>query len=283
MLKTPRRRLRPGLKQRRFRQRLVAYRESRGPRARRQIPRAAVPSFFTLMNLFCGFLSLTQAFESRFEYAAWLIILAGFFDVLDGLMARLTDGSSLFGIELDSLADIVSFGVAPAFLIYVFGLSTYGVPGVIVASLPAICGAARLAKYNVNYEERKSDFFEGLPIPGMAASVIAIILNAENIAFLTPVAPGRLPILIPVVVILSGLMLTNIAFDTIPTPSARYMRTHPMKTIRFVLSVVLLAVFRELGLIIVIYSYLAIGIGRAAYRFVWAVATSDPNLYEEDD
>ena len=76
MLKPAKRRLHPGLKQRRFRQRLVAYREAKGPRGRRQIPRAAVPSFFTLMNLFCGFLSLTLALESRFEYAAWLIILA---------------------------------------------------------------------------------------------------------------------------------------------------------------------------------------------------------------
>ncbi len=275
--------MRPGLKQRRFRQRLVAYRESRGPRVRRQIPRAAVPSFFTLMNLFCGFLSLTQALESRFEYAAWLIILAGFFDILDGMMARLTNGSSFFGIELDSLADIVSFGVAPSFLIFVFGLSTYGVPGVIVASLPAVCGAVRLAKYNVHYTGEKSDYFDGLPIPGMAAAIIAIILNAENLAFLTPVEPGRLPLLIPVVVILSGLMLTNVAFDTVPTPSARYMRTHPLKAVLSGLSIVLLAVFRELGLIIVLFSYLAIGVGRATYRFVWAVVKSDPNLYEEDD
>lgn len=275
--------MRPGLKQRRFRQRLVAYRESKGPRARRQIPRAAVPSFFTLMNLFCGFLSLTQALESRFEYAAWLIILAGFFDVLDGMMARLTNGSSLFGIELDSLADIVSFGVAPSFLIYVFGLSAYGVSGVIVASLPAVCGAVRLAKFNVNYTGGKSDYFEGLPIPGMASAIIAIILNAENLAFLTPVEPGRLPLLIPVVVILSGLMLTNVAFDTVPSPSARYMRTHPLKAVLSGLGVVLLAVFHELGLIIVIFSYLTIGVGRATYRFVWAVVKSDPDLYEADD
>ncbi len=281
MLKPAKRKLHPGLKQRRFRQRLVAYREARGPRVKRQIPRAAVPSFFTLMNLFCGFLSLTQAMESRFEYAAWLIILAGFFDILDGMMARLTDGSSLFGIELDSLADIVSFGVAPSFLIYVFGLSSYGFPGVIVASLPAICGAVRLAKYNVSYAGEKSDHFEGLPIPGMAAAIVAIILNAEYLEFLAPVEPGRLPLLIPVVVILSGLMLTNIAFDTVPKPSARYMRTHPMKAILYGLAVVLMAVFKELGLILVLFSYLVIGVGRAIYRFIRAVLASDPDLYTD--
>ncbi|MCH8122843.1 MAG: CDP-diacylglycerol--serine O-phosphatidyltransferase [Bacteroidetes bacterium] len=281
MLKPAKRRLHPGLKQRRFRQRLVAYREAKGPRGRRQIPRAAVPSFFTLMNLFCGFLSLTQAMEGRFEYAAWLIILAGFFDILDGMMARITDGSSLFGVELDSLADIVSFGVAPAFLIYVFGLSSYGIFGVIVASLPAVCGAVRLAKYNVAYTDVKFEHFEGLPIPGMAAAIIAIILNAENVGFLAPVEPGRLPLLIPVVVILSVLMLTNFAFDTVPKPSARYMRAHPLKAILYGLAVVLMVVFRELGLLAVLFSYLVIGIGRAIYRFVRAVLASDPDLYAD--
>jgi len=274
--------MRPGLKQRRFRQRLVAYRESRGPRRRRRIPRAAVPSFFTLMNLFCGFLSLTQALESRFEYAAWLIVLAGFFDILDGMMARLTQGQSLFGVELDSLADVVSFGVAPSFLIYVFGLSTYGVPGVLVASLPAICGAVRLAKFNVGFDGEKSEYFDGLPIPGQAAAVVAIILNMENLAFLDPAEPGRLPILIPIVAVLSGLMLTNISFDAPPTPTAGYMRRHPVKAVLYGTAVVLIVVLRELGLLIVLFSYLMIGVGRAIYRFVKAVLDASPEALADD-
>jgi CDP-diacylglycerol--serine O-phosphatidyltransferase len=275
--------MRPGIKQRRFRQRLVAYREARGPRRRRRIPRAAVPSFFTLMNLFCGFLSLTQVLDGRFEYAAWLIVLAGFFDIMDGMMARLTQGQSLFGVELDSLADVVSFGVAPSFLIYVFGLSEYGVPGVVVASLPAVCGAVRLAKFNVGFSGEKSEYFDGLPIPGQAAAVVAIILNMENLAFLDPVEPGRLPLLIPIVAVLSGLMLTNIAFDAPPTPTAEYMRRHPLKAVLFGVATVLIVVFRELGLLTVLFSYILIGIGRAIYRFVWAVlhAESSPATEEE--
>jgi len=235
------------------------------------------------MNLFCGFLSLTQILEGRFEYAAWLIVLAGFFDILDGMMARITQGQSLFGVELDSLADVVSFGVAPSFLIYVFGLSEYGIPGVVVASLAAICGAVRLAKFNVGFSGQKSEFFDGLPIPGQAAAVVAIILNMENLAFLDPVEPGRLPLLIPIVAVLSGLMLTNIAFDAPPAPTAEYMRRHPIKAVLFGVATVLIVVFRELGLLTVLFSYLLIGIGRAIYRFVLAVLNAESTPAVEDE
>jgi CDP-diacylglycerol--serine O-phosphatidyltransferase len=268
--------IKPGAKQRRFRRRLAAYRSTRVNRTRRRIPRSAVPSFFTLMNLFCGFLSVTRVIESDFESAAWLIVLAGFFDLLDGMMARLTNGTSLFGVELDSLADIVSFGVAPSLMIYVFGLSTYGIPGVIVSSLPAICGAVRLAKFNVSFEGKKSDYFDGLPIPAQAWGIVSIVLNAENVDMLTPIVPGRLPILIPVVVILSGLMLSTISFDSPPPPSARYMRGHPVKTVLLSIALVLILIYHELGLLIVLTSYIAIGMGRAVFKFVYAVVTAEP-------
>jgi CDP-diacylglycerol---serine O-phosphatidyltransferase len=268
-------RIRPGVKQRRFRQRLVAYRERRTPRARRRIPRAAVPSFFTLMNLFCGFLSLTQTLEGNFAFAAWLIVLAGFFDLLDGMMARLTNGDSLFGVELDSLSDVVSFGVAPAFLIYVFGLSEFGTLGVIVASLPAICGAVRLARFNVNLDGKKSDYFTGLPIPGQAAAIVAIVLNAGNLAFLDPAHSSRIAILIPTVVVLSGLMLTNVEFDSVPRPTAAYLRTHPVKSIMVLAGILTLIVFHELGLLVNMTVYLAMGVGRAILRFGRAVASTE--------
>lgn len=272
----------PGAKQKRIRGRIAAYRASRGDVPRRRIPRNAVPSFFTLMNLFCGFLSIIQILENDFISAAWLIILAGFFDLLDGMMARLTNGTSLFGVELDSLSDIVSFGVAPSLMMYVFGLSVYGIPGLIVSSLPAICGAVRLAKFNVSFDGDKSDHFDGLPIPAQAFAIVAIVLNSENLAFLEPLEPGRLPLLIPVVVVLSGLMLSTITFDSVPTPSAQYMRRHAVKAILFTGAAILLLVFRELGLLIVLSAYIFIGIGRAVYLFARAVASADPENFSPD-
>ncbi len=269
------RKIGPGVKQRRFRQRLVAYRERRSPRVRRRIPPSAVPSFFTLMNLFCGYLSLTQTLEHHFVSAAWLIVVAGFFDLLDGMMARLTNGDSLFGTELDSLSDIVSFGVAPAFLIYVFGLSSYGVLGLIVSSLPAVCGAVRLAKFNVEFDGTKSEYFKGLPIPVQAMAIVAIVLNANNLAFLDPASTSRLSVLIPTVVVVSGLMLTNVAFDSSPRPTAAYIREFPVKSALLFVGALMMIVFHELGLLIDLTGYLTIGIIRAVFRFGRSVVGQD--------
>jgi CDP-diacylglycerol---serine O-phosphatidyltransferase len=255
-----------GDKHRQFRKRLTAYRQARSAgRPRRQIPRAAVPSFFTLMNLFSGFLALIQVYEGRFEYAAWLIVLAAFFDVLDGMMARLTSSTSLFGIELDSLADIVSFGVAPAFLVYVFGLRELGMLGLVVAALPAICGAVRLARFNVNFMEEKKDFFVGLPIPGMAIMIVALILNFSSAEWFSRFSMGNLSVLVPVVILLSFLMISNIPFDAVPKPSTQYLRAHPRKASAYSLGFLLVIFLQQIGLLFVLSVYIVLNVGRAVY------------------
>lgn len=266
---------RPGLKQRRFRQRLSAYREVRARRPRRGIPRSAVPSFFTLMNLLSGFMAIIQVYEGNFVNAGWLIVLAGFFDALDGMMARLTNGTSLFGVELDSLSDIVSFGVAPSFLIYVFALEDFGTTGMIVASLPAICGAVRLARFNVGFDGEKKDYFTGLPIPVAAAVIVAVILNGDFVRTVLDQGSNH-RIFITSVIVLSGLMISNIPFDAIPRPNAAYMKLHPLKVVAFIVGVILLVMFREEGLLAVLLIYLAVGMGRALYQFAMAVWDADP-------
>ena len=266
-----RRRKQPGGKQRRLRERLGAYRDSRRGRPRRGIPRAAVPSFFTLMNLFSGFLALTQIHEGRFDYACWLIVLAGFFDALDGMMARLTNGTSLFGVELDSLADVVSFGVAPAYLVYVFGLREFDTLGVIVASLPAICGAVRLARFNVDFDGEKKDYFSGLPIPGQAAFIVALILNFNDAAWYSQGSPNGLSLLIPIVVLLAALMVSNVPFDAIPKPSPAYIRSHPYKSTAYGIGLLLVLFLQQIGLLIVLSVYVLYGIGRGIYDLVQAV------------
>lgn len=266
---------RPGLKQRRFRQRVSAYREVRARRPRRGIPRSAVPSFFTLMNLLAGFMAIIQVYEGNFVNAGWLIVLAGFFDALDGMMARLTNGTSLFGVELDSLSDIVSFGVAPSFLIYVFALEDFGTTGMIVAALPAICGAVRLARFNVGFDGIKKDYFTGLPIPVAAAVIVAVILNGDFVRVVLDQGSNH-RIFITSVIVLSGLMISNIPFDAIPRPNAAYMKLHPLKFVAFMVGAVLLVMFREAGLLAVLLLYLAVGIGRALYQFAMAVWDADP-------
>ena len=275
MRRSLRRRPRPGLKQRRFRQRLITYRDNRRRPALKGIPRAAVPSFFTLMNLFCGFLAIIQVSEGDLQKAAWLILLAAFFDMLDGMMARLTNGTSLFGMELDSLCDVVSFGVAPSFMIWSFGLNELGTTGVIVASLPALAGAIRLARFNVNYEGTKGAYFSGLPIPTTALVIVAIILNDALVREWVS-DRGDLNLILTTVIILAGLMVTNIPFDAPPKPTASYARTYPMQAIFSLVSVFSLILFREVALLFILLAYLAIGIGRAGWNLIIAIRDAEP-------
>jgi len=256
----------------RIRRRLSAFREARRRnRSDRPPPRVVVPSFFTLMNLLCGFLALTQVLEGAFVLSCWLIVLAGFFDLMDGMMARLTDADSPFGVQLDSLSDVVSFGVAPSFLVYGYALNTFGPLGMIVAALPALCGSVRLARYNVNTESDDKEGFEGLPIPGQAMAIVALILAAENSEWGAYLALDSLQVLLPIVVVLSGLMVSSIRFDAIPTPTVQYARAHPRKTAAYALAGLLIVGLQEFGLVVVLSVYIAYGIGQAAYQLMEAL------------
>lgn len=237
---------------------------------RSRISPVAVPSTFTLLNLLSGFYAIINASQGSFVAAAWLIAAAGLFDVLDGMMARLVNGTSEFGVELDSLADIVSFGVAPSFLLYEFGLSQLGLAGVVVAALPAICGSVRLARYNINFQVKK-DYFDGLPIPAQAATVVAFILVFHDRAYFEVLEGGQISALVTLVVVLSVLMISTVRFDAMPTPSPRFFREQPRKALALLIAILLLIFLREVGLFITILAYLAHGIGRA---LVWAFRTA---------
>lgn len=262
---------RRGQKQRRIRERLSAYRDSRRRDRPSRRPRVMVPSFFTLMNLFCGFLALTQIHEGALIAGCWLIVLAGFFDALDGMLARLTDASSPFGVELDSLSDVVSFGVAPAYLVWVFGLNEFGPVGLIVAALPALCGAVRLARYNVMFSEEKADYFEGLPIPAQAITLVVLILTLGDADWFSRADMGNLSVLIPAVFVLAGLMVSNVRFDAVPKPTLDYVRAHPYRTIAYGVAIALLPILQEIGLLIMLGGYILHGIVESIYRLVQAV------------
>ncbi len=239
-------------------------------RRRPQIPRAAFPSTFTLLNLLSGFYAIISAAQGNLEAAAWLIAAAGLLDALDGMMARLVDGQSAFGVELDSLADIVSFGVAPSFLVYQLGLYELGLAGVVVAALPAICGAVRLARFNLTFSGKK-DYFEGLPIPAQAATIVAFILVFDDESWFEGLEGGRIKILIPMVVVLSVLMISTVRFDALPKPTPRYLRAHPRKALALLIAMLLLVFLQEIGLLLTITGYLAHGIWRELY---WAFRTA---------
>ena len=157
----------------------------RKPRRRRDIKRRpinVIASALTTFGLYCGIASLFASIRGDYTKAAYLILAAIVFDILDGSVARMTNSISEFGKQLDSLCDLVSFGVAPAVLIYAAYLNeeVQGRPiiegiGPFLAIIFVICGALRLARYNV-YQSQVRDFFIGLPIPAAGGTVATFVL-----------------------------------------------------------------------------------------------------------
>ena len=135
-----------------------------------------LPSFLTVGNIFCGFLSMVLTFDGRYTEAALAIFVAMVMDILDGRVARLTKTTTLFGQEFDSLADIVSFGVAPGLLLYSYAFRDLGRVGWLASFLFVICGALRLARFNVMTTPQDRRYFVGLPIPGAAGAVASWVL-----------------------------------------------------------------------------------------------------------
>ncbi len=131
-----------------------------------------LPNLLTTGNLFFGFMSIIHSIKGNYVFAAYAIVAAAIFDQLDGRVARLTHSTSLFGSEYDSLCDLVSFGMAPSLLMYLWALHPFPRIGYLFAFIYVACGALRLARFNVQKEVESNVFFLGLPIP-MAAGLIA--------------------------------------------------------------------------------------------------------------
>jgi CDP-diacylglycerol--serine O-phosphatidyltransferase len=122
-----------------------------------------LPNLVTTASLMLGFWSITQSIQGHWDRAAWGIVLAGIADMMDGRIARATQSTSKFGVEYDSLADVVSFGLAPALLVYTWALAPMGQRGWLLASLFAICAALRLARFNVQQHVEERNSYQGLP------------------------------------------------------------------------------------------------------------------------
>ena len=127
-----------------------------------------LPNLFTASSIFVGVISIVEASKGHFILASWLVLLALVFDALDGRVARMTNTTSQFGVEFDSLADIISFGIAPAMLLYFFIGHEFGRFGILVSALYVIFGAIRLARFNISTAKTDPNVFIGLPIPTAA-------------------------------------------------------------------------------------------------------------------
>lgn len=170
-----------------------------------------VPNLITSTALFLGFSSIILSFQGDFKKAAWAILLAGIFDMLDGMAARLTNTTSKFGIEYDSLSDLISFGVAPAMLAFTWAFQPFGRSGWIAAFLYVVCAALRLARFNVQSETVEKKQFKGLPSPGAAGMIAATVLFYYHLG-----GSGALPekhiTLLLMVYFLAFLMVSNVGY-----------------------------------------------------------------------
>src|SRR6201982_148574 len=133
-----------------------------------------LPNLFTLAALFGGFYAIVMAMNGRFEHSCYGVFCAMVLDSLDGRVARMTNTQSAFGAEMDSLSDMVSFGAAPALIVYEWALKGLGKAGWVVSFLSCACAALRLARFNTNLQVVDKRYFQGLPSPAAAALVVGL-------------------------------------------------------------------------------------------------------------
>jgi CDP-diacylglycerol--serine O-phosphatidyltransferase len=170
-----------------------------------------LPNAFTTAALFAGFYAIVMAMNQNFEYACWAIFVAMVLDALDGRIARLTNTQSEFGAQYDSLSDMVSFGAAPALVIYEFSLRGLGKLGWIAAFVYCAGAALRLARFNTNIEVVDKRYFQGLPSPAAAALVVGFILMMTDPD--VNVSPRSVDWLSWFIALFAGLtMVTNVPF-----------------------------------------------------------------------
>ncbi len=231
-----------------------------------------LPNLFTVTSIFCGFYAITlcagEATPVQLYQAALAILFAMFFDGFDGRVARLTKTQSDFGMQLDSLADVVSFGAAPALLVYKWALAPLGFVGLFISFSFAACGAMRLARFNVlamrNPHGGGGNFFVGLPIPLAAGVLVSMIITHYAIRGALPGASARGPIA-AMVGLLALLMVSTVRYRTF-----KDLRLSKKSALIFMLVVASgLAIATELrpAYVLVAYSsaYLAMGLIESAF------------------
>jgi CDP-diacylglycerol--serine O-phosphatidyltransferase len=233
-----------------------------------------LPSMFTVGNLFCGYACIVHAMRGEYATAAPFIGFAMVLDMLDGRIARLTGTASDFGIELDSLADVVSFGMAPAILSFAWGLQPLGRVGWAVGFLFVAAAALRLARFNIQVGSQDKRYFVGMPSPA-AAAVPAATVFAYPIGFGT--YPEALAVL-PMVIVPALLMVSTIRFRSFKTFDLQARRSYSVLLI-VAIAIALVAAQPEYLLVAMAYTYLA----SAFIDLAWAKVRRRPHEQLKDD
>jgi CDP-diacylglycerol--serine O-phosphatidyltransferase len=209
-----------------------------------------LPNSFTALNIGCGFMAIMFSIQGDFYKSCMLIILGAIFDSVDGRVARMTGTQSAFGEQFDSLSDLISFGIAPSIIFYNKFLLDSGRVGMVVSFLFLLCGALRLARFNANIDKVKSDYFQGLPIPGAAAAIIGFVLVSSEF----PTYFHNKYIAIPYILTYSILMVSNIPFPSFK--NSEWVRKNKRKILFIlILAASALFIYEELMFFVVISLY----------------------------
>ncbi len=233
---------------------------------RRKAAMYLIPNLFTTGNLFCGVFSILSVFNGNYVEAAIAILVAMIFDVLDGKSARLTNSTSQFGLEYDSLSDVVSFGVAPGLLIYSWALSGQGTFGIAVMFAYVAMGAVRLARFNSTVAQADGKYFTGLAIPA-AAGVVASLVVCDH--YLLKMGTD----IRPVVVLAMTLMLSFLMVSTIKYRSFKELKFKGQRQVTYlvwgILTLMMVAAWPAVMLFAIFAGYALLG---PVERVFWLVA-----------
>jgi CDP-diacylglycerol--serine O-phosphatidyltransferase len=239
-----------------------------------------LPSLFTVGNIFCGYVSIVRATMGEYETAALLIVVAALLDGLDGRVARATGTSSEFGLQFDSIADMVSFGVAPAMLVFSWSLASFGRVGWAVSFLFVICGAMRLARFNLQRSIIDRRYFVGMPIPAaaciLAATVYAHPGPADRIN-----EPIMSVMLLLLVMLVSILMVSRVKYRSFKNLDLRSRRSYLYVLIPAA-AIALVALHPQVMLMLGGFAYLISGVlprrswGRRGSADVGGMAAAGP-------
>jgi CDP-diacylglycerol--serine O-phosphatidyltransferase len=222
-----------------------------------------LPNTLTLCSMLLGFYSILSTLKGNYVYAAWAILFATIFDGLDGWVARLTNSTTKFGIELDSLSDLVSFGVAPAVMMYKWALAPFGRIGWAAAFWFMACGALRLARYNVQMGSTESKSFTGMPIPGAATIIASLILFYHE---MLDMPPGKNILILGLTVLLAFLMVSTLKYHGAKEIDFRQRKPFWI-LVAFVLGLTIIVMHPPISLFLFAMIYLLGGIIENIYLF----------------
>lgn len=233
-----------------------------------------LPNLMTTGNLFSGFFAIMQAIRGNYLYAAYAIVVAAVFDQLDGRLARLTRSTSKFGAEYDSLCDLVSFGVAPGVMLFLWALQPFGRLGWAACFLFVTCGALRLARFNVQAHVVEKNYFQGLPIPMAAGIVASSILAFQDLEL---EAMGSYGLLV-MTILLALVMVSNFRFRSFK--DLDFKERLPFRYLIFGVGVIFFVALRpEVMLFVLFMGYALLGAVFGVFKLGKNIRKIRPSVY----